>query len=226
MPICPNGSAPQSGVAAEYIIDNAFMTSLLPDGLEWLGQFLPFIPPLRFSTALFCAEDPPGYPDMSLVEWAALVAGSPAQAAQESGRQVAQALYNILWYRLCECLVDSTPAIPSAPSEPTNIPAINPPGVVSPTQSVPCLAFGPLSHAFTNGNGTFNRGGLVLANTTIRTVRVIVQNQVTSGAGWTLSTSPRFDLSAGGQTNLPTFTTPPNTTSTRVFTVPPDNTVS
>jgi hypothetical protein len=220
-PVCPNGSAPQTGVAAEYIIDNAFMRSLLPVELEWLGQFLPYIIPLRFSTALFCADDPPGFPDTSAVEWAALIAGSPAQAAQESGRQVAQFLYNILWYRLCECLVDSTPAIGTGPSEPADLPAINPPELVTRPLAEPCATEEYTSVLFCGGNNGGLTFGLPIAGNQVTAVRLTITDYNYSGANFT----GNFDFNWYSSTALlrsDRFLLPPvGTGSTRVFNIPP-----
>lgn len=152
MVVCPNGSVPKPGQPTQVVIDNNWMASLLPGGLQWLADFLPYIPPMVFDVALLCSDDPPGYPDTSLIEWAALVAGSPAQAAQESGRQVAQALYNLVWYQLCHCLVDATPAPPAPPAAPANLPTVNPPALVSPPAAASCQGRQLIAGGFLGGN--------------------------------------------------------------------------
>lgn len=191
--------------------------------IAFLIPVIPLVGLVDIPLNAFCSSDPPAVPTFSSAETTALLNldfGSDFDSGLSKMRDV---VVNAIWWDACEC-TSGAPVGFIPPAPPSGTPIYQFP--VGET-SAPCGSAGPITHSFTTGNGTFNRGGVAVSTLSApKIARIIVQNKVTSGAGWTLATTPRFELIAGGQTNLPQFFTPPNTTSIKDFVIPQDNTVN
>lgn len=147
MAICSSGvSAPKPGVAASVVVDSAFVKTLLPAGLAWLYDFIPYMSALEIgNVATFCAADPPTFTvptGPQMLTWL-LAGGANGMGALSSADPVSnfmqQVVQRYIWYQICQCTSVATPAPPAPPAAPAGLPALNPPGLVS-TQGAPCVS--------------------------------------------------------------------------------------
>lgn len=132
MPICSSGvSAPKPGVATSIVVDQAYIQSILPPALAWLYPYLPFMHGLQIGDVpTFCSVDPPTWTVPSGGDIYAFVTGGPIGQVQTVTQFLQDITRAYLWYGLCECSSVATPAPPSAPAAPSDLPAVNPPGIV------------------------------------------------------------------------------------------------
>lgn len=141
MPICPAGSTVQPGKPSSIVVTTAFMQSLLPPLVNWLYPFLPYIRSLEIgSVGDFCSIDPPELTLPSADAFFALISGGKFGIALEAENFIHNVFRRYLWENLCMCVTGS-PTFPSVPSAPADLPALNPPGVVTPPSSTPCAQF-------------------------------------------------------------------------------------
>lgn len=221
MSICASGAShAKSTSAASIVVDAAFVQSLLPPGLAWLYPYLPYMHGLEIgNVGTFCTADPPTWTVPSAADIFNFLAGGPISQYQLVDKFIQDVTKAYLWYQLCECTSGVTPDPPTAPGAPANLPAVNPPAVVSLPISAPCksIDFVPLSMA---QNQTFNRGDLVLDNLPFTAVQVVL---TTSAATGTL-TNVRYTFTWQDQTVSPfvggnqwQFTVPSGTTLTKAI---------
>jgi hypothetical protein len=140
MPVCPGASEIQPGVPTVITLDPTFMGSLLPPSLGWLVPFVPFIPTFTLSLTDFCELDPPEIPTFTTEDFIALVTRERFGLVTAATFKLTQLMHCLAWYRFCRCADLSTPDPYTAPTAPSDLPSINPPGYVSPTGPVgaPC----------------------------------------------------------------------------------------
>lgn len=199
MSVCASGaSTTKPGVPAAVIVDQAYVQSLLPAGLAWLYPYLPYMHGLQIGdVGAFCAADPPTFGVPTGDDIFALVTGGDfGQAAivQTFMQNVTRAY---LWSQLCKCTSGTTPGPPTAPTSPTDLPAINPTGVVALPLNPNCDnlhnsngTIGPyLSPAGTWHSGdTANPMAYIFTNTSVPTsYQLTLKNNTVSGTGLTLS---------------------------------------
>jgi hypothetical protein len=133
MPVCSTGiSGTRTGASASIVVDAAYVQSLLPAGLAWLYPYLPWMHGLQIGdVGAFCSVDPPTWTVPTGPQIYAFISGGPLSQAQTVDQFIQDITRAYLWYNLCECKSVATPAPPSAPSAPSNLPGVNPGGVVS-----------------------------------------------------------------------------------------------
>lgn len=143
MVVCTGGSHIKANVPEAITITWEYMASLLPAQLSALAPFMPYIKPVAInSVSAFCSVDPPGWPSLTGLTFAAVLAGGEVGAGLVVADALAQILLNSFWYGACECTSMTTPAPPTPPTLPT-IPSLNPPIVVQPPASGTCGRYGP-----------------------------------------------------------------------------------
>jgi hypothetical protein len=139
--VCSSGiSAPKPGVNASVIVDAAYVQSLLPAGLAWLYPYLPYMHGLEIGdVGAFCSVDPPTFTVPTAAEIFNFITGNSLEdvIAVSDFMQAITKMY--LWYSLCHCTTVATPSAPSPPAAPADLPAINPPGVITPSPTAGCL---------------------------------------------------------------------------------------
>jgi hypothetical protein len=143
VPICSPGiSQPLPGIPAALVIDQAYVQSILPPAISWLFPYLPFASSLYIGdVATFCAADPPAIPSTpTAAQIAAFILGQPFSDYLLVDSWIRAAIQTYIWYKICGCTVVATPAPPTAPSAPANLPAINPPTVVTPAPGGACFS--------------------------------------------------------------------------------------
>jgi hypothetical protein len=140
--ICASGvSALKAGFPHSVVVDNAYVKSLLPAALSWLYDYLPFMHGLQIGDAdAFCSVDPPSFTVPSGADIYAFVTGGPLSQVQAVNQFLIDITEYYLWFGLCECTSVVTPAPAAAPAAPSDLPAVNPVGVVA-APVVPCQTF-------------------------------------------------------------------------------------
>lgn len=140
MVVCAGGSELKPGTPAALAVQWDYLASLLPPQLSALVPFMPYLRPIYIeNVAAFCALEPPGFPTLTGLTIAAVLAGGEVGAGLVVAEALTQTLLNYLWYQICQCTGSATPAVPTAPDLP-EIPVINPPAAVQPTPGSPCLS--------------------------------------------------------------------------------------
>lgn len=139
MVVCAHGSTLKASSPAYIHIDPGQIASIFPPLLAWAVPFAPYIPSIDLDVGAFCALEPPELPTIDAFDIAALLTGGRVGAALLAAQKFTQLTEAYLWYQLCTCVTDATPAAPTAPSAPANLPAINPPGIVSQPSTTPCM---------------------------------------------------------------------------------------
>lgn len=133
MPVCSTGiSQPRSGTPTSIVVDTAYIQSILPAGLAWLYPYLPFMHGLQIGDIpTFCSVDPPTWSVPTGAEIYGFITGGPLGYVQTVSQFMQDITRAYLWYNICECASVATPAPPSTPAAPTDLPSINPAGTVS-----------------------------------------------------------------------------------------------
>lgn len=169
MVLCPSGGVPKVDSPAAVSISPAYMDSYLPAALQWLAPFLQYIPPINVNLADFCAVEPLDAPIISFEDLFALVTGNVFSDVALATQKITQVLHRYVWDNYCECGgSDPPPAAYTPPTEPADIPSVNPPG---PTPTGVCDYFDGGAHAMTAGNYNTNGGSYYtfpLAATSVR----------------------------------------------------------
>lgn len=170
-----NPSQLQAGRPPSMVIDAAYAQSLLPDGWEFLYPFLYMFRGLAIGdTSAFCVADPPTLGLPTTEDFYNFVLGGPFGQGQIVNEFLEDVVRAYLWHSICECTVVSTPAPPSALTDPGNLPAVNPSDIVHLPSVTPCYVgphIGPVT--VTQGVGpTFTGFGLLEFHHPITTGRV------------------------------------------------------
>ena len=141
MPICSTGiSRAKTGVPTSVVVDQAYVQSILPAGLAWLYPYLPWMHGLEIGdVGAFCSVDPPTWTVPTSAQIFDFITGGNLANANLVQQFIQDLTRAYLWYGLCECASVTTPAPPTAPGAPSNLPAVNPPTVVQPNTAQPCL---------------------------------------------------------------------------------------
>lgn len=153
--ICGGGSSsPLPGVAGSIYVDQAYVQSLLPAALAWLYPYLPFMHGLQIgSVASFCAVDPPIVPAVpSAADILGFLSGNNLTAFINVNQFLQELTRTYLWYKICGCNVGS-PTAYTPPTNPGNMPVVNPPQVTPPT-AAPCRTIQTTSVAYDGLPGT------------------------------------------------------------------------
>lgn len=139
MVVCTGGSQLKAGGPAALVLNTQYMQAILPPTLSWLAPLLPYVRPVVVdSMTTFCGSEPPGNPDITSLTLQAVIAGGQVGAAVVAAEAITQLVLNQLWYVMCECVGTATPAPPTPPSAPADLPVINPP-VIAPPSAGACL---------------------------------------------------------------------------------------
>lgn len=140
MSICSTGiSGPKAGVPAAIFVDAAYVQGLLPAGLAALYPYLGYMHGLEIGdVGAFCLADPPTWSVPSAVEFFAFLTGGALSDYLTVERFLQDLTKAYLWHSICECKSTGTPAPPSAPTLPTDLPAVNPAPYVTLPPTAPC----------------------------------------------------------------------------------------
>lgn len=138
MTVCSGASQLRAGVPATVVVDAPYIKNLLPVGLSWLYDYLPFMHGLEIgNTTSFCSVDPPTFSLPTTDQFLSFLVGGPFTEVQVVSQFLQDITRAYLWYNLCECASGSpTPITP--PTEPTDMPAINPAPYVTPPTNAAC----------------------------------------------------------------------------------------
>lgn len=162
------------------------MANLLPPQLAFLNPLLPYIGPIQILDINdFCSNDPSPIDFTGLV-LGAVLAGGQVGAGLVAAQAIAEAVKYYLWFALCECASGPPPTPATPPSDPGNIPVINPPGFTTGPVSAPCKSqnFVQLN---TTGNQSFARGGLAHIGLDVTSYRIRATATPVSGSGTTVT---------------------------------------
>jgi hypothetical protein len=116
------------------------MQSILPQPWSFLYPYLPYMHVLEIGdVGAFCSVDPPTYTLPTALEFAGFVTGGNLGYVLTVQTFFSNLVKSYLWYSLCQCSVGSPTAHPAADSDPGDLPAINPPDIVSLPDRVLCF---------------------------------------------------------------------------------------
>lgn len=138
---CGGGaSSPKPGVSTSVYVDQNYVKSLLPPALAFLYPYLPWMAGLAIGNVpAFCAIDPPNIPSVpSAADFLAFLTNSNVGSAIVVNQFLVDVTTAYLWDQLCQCGAGVTPTATIPPSNPGNLPAVNPPTIPPPTAG-PCL---------------------------------------------------------------------------------------
>jgi hypothetical protein len=181
-----NPSVPNTGVATSIFIDSAYIKSLLPPALAYLYDFIPMIHGLEIGDVpTFCATDPPTLSLPSSADFFNFVTGGPIGAGQVVNEFLEDVARHYLWYAICHCTVVSTPAPPTPPADPGDLPAINPSDIVTLPGVTPCAT---TTHdpniQWCGGNNPGITNPLAIGGANVTGVRISVRRYASTGAGF------------------------------------------
>ena len=154
-------SVPKAGIAASVVVDQSYVQSLLPPGLAFLYPYLPFMQGLQIgSVSTFCGVDPPTFSMPTASDFLGFLTAGNYGSYVNVNTFLQNVTKAYLWNSICQCVGGGLPTPVTPPTDPGNLPARNPVGVVSLPQSASCFDF---TYSSVSGNGgTTNRGGPVL----------------------------------------------------------------
>ena len=136
-----------------YAAGGAGIFSVTP-GAQWLAAVASSIGILTYQASVLCATDPPAMPTFSSGDYLALLIADPGPAGHTARQKVQDALANILWPSVCECVSGPQPGPATPPSNPSGSTYV-PPVQVSPT----CAPTFTYISGSALGTGTLNRSG-------------------------------------------------------------------
>jgi hypothetical protein len=149
--ICGGGtSSAQAGFGeAIYVTPAAIGAFLNNIPTAWAVPLAAYIGAMTFRLSTFCTTDPPAVPTITAADIVALLNPYNPIPYGDAQQKLQDLVGAFMWYQLCKCDSVSTPAAPTPPAAPTNIPTINP-VLVGPSYptSIPCYE-ADNSHHFT-----------------------------------------------------------------------------
>jgi hypothetical protein len=93
---------------------------------------------LQFELTTFCTVDPPAMPTFTAQDYIDVLNFTDVLTQANAISKFKDALGNVLWPTLCQCDSTSTPAAPTWPTPPTNLPTVNPPQLPNGPSSATC----------------------------------------------------------------------------------------
>lgn len=153
--ICAGGgtSSPKAGYSDPiYWTTNAISAFFNALPSPWLFDFASYLHPQNIDPATFCATDPPADPGMTATDFVNLLQFAAPALQLQAEFKLAQLFRRYIWYAICECDSGTQPTPPPAPTPPSGLPVVNPPGVgPSYPTGQPCLQGTTRQHV-TNAN--------------------------------------------------------------------------
>lgn len=203
MPICAGGSEVIPGAPTLFHVDPQFIASVLPATATWIAPFLYYVDPFDVDISALCAGDPPAFPSFSASDALALIQRDKIGIFIAASEKIYQIFQRWLWYRTCRCIGTSTPAAPSFPSAPADLPAINPPAYVSLPIVQPCKTLQAAGTPYTANTGLHT---LAMSITGLKatSIRWHLHTEVTVAPGPTMTAIIQQVDAANGSIN--TFT--------------------
>jgi hypothetical protein len=126
--LCGGGaSGPKLGVAKQILYSAGGAEALaLFSGAEWFSPWAALIGQIAYNVTENCATDPPGYPNLTLDDFAASINYVDPIAMFAAIAKIRQWVETFLWYTNCQCISGSTPANP-VPQRPPDLPQVTQP---------------------------------------------------------------------------------------------------
>jgi hypothetical protein len=124
--LCPgNGpSAPKAGVAKQILYSAGGAEALaLFSGAEWFSPWAALLGQIAYNVTENCAADPPGYPTLTVDDFAAAINYVDPVGMFSAIAKIRQWVETFLWYANCQCTGATTPANP-VPKPPADMPAV------------------------------------------------------------------------------------------------------
>lgn len=193
--VCGGGtSGPQAGVATNIVVTQQYVQSILPPALAFLYPYLPFMHGLEIGDVpTFCSVDPPTWSLPTGPQFLDFVSNGNFANATLVNNFLIDITRAYLWYSLCKCTVGSpTPITP--PTAPTDLPVLNPTGIVSLPLNPNCdnihnsnatigpyvaAAFGPVHSGDTGSPAAY----IFLPTSQATSYRVTLKNTTLTGTG-------------------------------------------
>ena len=128
MSICASGaSTTKPNVPASVVVDGNYVKSLLPNGWQWLYDYLPYMQAIAIGdVGAFCALDPPSWTLPSTTDLFQFLTGGFVGQNDVVTEFLDKLVRSYLWYSLCECSSGTTPTPSAPPATPTGLPSVNP----------------------------------------------------------------------------------------------------
>lgn len=129
--LCSGGSsAANAGLGDQITLTTSALEALLNAvPVRWAVPFAAVLGLVTEHLSTFCTIDPPGYPTFTAQDFVDLINPLNFSAHLAASRKFRDFIDTVLWYQSCHCVSVATPSPPAAPSAPTGMPTVNPPGV-------------------------------------------------------------------------------------------------
>jgi hypothetical protein len=210
--ICSSGSSTtKPGVASSVVVDQQYVQSILPPALAFLFPYIPYMQGLVIGdVGAFCAADPPTFTMPSASDFLAFVSGGNFSAYTVVNDFMQKVVQAYIWGQLCQCTAGGTFPPPTAPTDPGNLPAVNPPSVVTGPVAVVCEhQDSPVVSLATSGHksllGTVASDGSMALGLPLPIGAATVVYTVTRTDGATPDSSTSFNVLFGDTTTHTTF---------------------
>lgn len=203
--------AARSGFATAVAFTVPAIAALLNNAdTAWAVPVAGFLGLLNYDLGTFCTNEPPAVPTFTAADIAALIYPLPTPAKSDAIVKFNDLIGALVWGDLCECVGGSTPARPAGPSEPSDMPQIDPPVVVGPFPNAgACQSFSDTRSILAGAaDETLNGASLYGSNPT--SVRIHFHSSSSTAAMGITATIKTVSLSAvvatlGGITLGPGF---------------------
>jgi hypothetical protein len=96
----------------------------------WAIPIAAYIGLVTYDLANFCTTDPPAVPTITAADFIAVISIADPVAHILAVQKFQQLIGAFFWYQVCQCDSVATPAAPSPPAAPANLPTVNPPAAV------------------------------------------------------------------------------------------------
>lgn len=230
--ICPSGGPSQAKAAFNQTVAMTVpaIAALLNNvPVVWAVPFAALIGLVAYDLSTFCTTDAPALPTLVASDFTELLDFGNFAAHAAAVAKLSQYVAYYAWFQFCECTTQPTPAYTPGQSQPTGMPAINPPGGSGPYPTgTPCLSFsggGPDMVSGAMPNNFMPIQGATSVVITVSTALATIAPGTTfrvyaefDNASFTILGTAIWIIQSTGITNNTPFVVPAGTTQMRVQT--------
>jgi hypothetical protein len=130
--LCGGGtSSAKPGFGASVALTASGIGAMLNNiPTAWAIPIAAYLGLVTYDLSTFCTTDPPAVPTITAADFIAVISIADPVAHILAVQKFQQLLGAFFWYQVCQCDSVPTPAAPSPPAAPANLPTVNPPAAV------------------------------------------------------------------------------------------------
>ena len=188
---CSGGSAVQRpGVADTVVLTSGVIQQILnATDLAWLTPWIGYITGvITLDVPTYCSLDPPVDPGLTGTDLLGLITLGPGPLTQGAVDKLVQLIERVAWPTFCKCSVGSTPTV-TPPSQPSDLPSVNPPGQTGFPSVAPCLDV-PSFYPSLSGGGSHFAGDIAFTGTGANSAPAINVSSIVLNYVVTANTGP------------------------------------